>query len=102
MALAIDDRKGNGALWNSINWEKSERIVNRLQTRIVKAVKSCRVLNGAFSMLEPCEVKVSCRVLKGEGGRKASDLPGGLLRRPQDKLTGAVYSASIYVNDINH
>ena len=40
MALAIDDRKGNGALWNSIDWEKARRIVNRLQTRIVKAVKA--------------------------------------------------------------
>jgi hypothetical protein len=40
MALAIDDRKSNGALWNSIDWEKARRIVNRLQTRIVKAVKA--------------------------------------------------------------
>ena len=86
MTIVIDDRKNDGALWNSIDWEKARRNVDRLQMRIVKAVKaedktfsstSCRALNGALSMLEPCEVKVSCRVLKGEGGRNASDLPGG-------------------------
>ncbi|MBU1054599.1 MAG: hypothetical protein KKC46_12365, partial [Proteobacteria bacterium] len=33
--------------------------------------------NGALSMLEPCEVKVSCMVLRGESSRKAADLPGG-------------------------
>ena len=36
-----------------------------------------RVPNGVLSMLEPCEVKVSRRVLRGEGSRKAADLPGG-------------------------
>jgi hypothetical protein len=35
----------------------------------------CRVLNGAFSMLEPCEVKVSRRVLRGRWGRKVPSLP---------------------------
>jgi len=40
----------------------------------VKAVKDgfkaicCWVLYGALSMLEPCEVKVSRRVLRGDGG----------------------------------
>lgn len=28
-------------------------------------------------MLEPCEVKISRRVLRGEGSRKAAVLPGG-------------------------
>jgi hypothetical protein len=70
----IDGRKSFEALWNSINWNKVKRIVNRLQARIVKAVKDgfkaicCWVLNGALSMLEPCEVKVSRRVLRGDGG----------------------------------
>jgi len=63
--LAIDGRKSNSDLWDSINWKKVKQIVNRLQTRIVKAVKYCRVLYGALSMLEPCEVKVSRRVLRG-------------------------------------
>ena len=50
--------------------------MKRLQTRTVKAVKYCRVLHGALSRLEPCEVKVSRRVLRVEGDRKVSDLPG--------------------------
>jgi len=56
MALAIDDRKGNGALWNSIDWEKARRIVNRLQTRIVKAVKAksaAGCLTAPFQCLSP-------------------------------------------------
>ena len=40
MVLAIDDRKSKDVLWNSIDWKKARRIVNRLQTRIVKAVKA--------------------------------------------------------------
>ena len=38
--ITIDDRKNNEALWNSINWNKVKLIVNRLQARIVKAVKA--------------------------------------------------------------
>ena len=38
--LSIDGRKSNSDLWNSINWKKVKQIVNRLQTRIVKAVKA--------------------------------------------------------------
>ena len=37
---SIDDRMSNEALWNAINWKKVELIVNRLQARIVKAVKA--------------------------------------------------------------
>ena len=33
------------------------------------------MLNGVLSLLEPYEVKVSSTVLRGEGGRNASDLP---------------------------
>jgi RNA-directed DNA polymerase len=36
----IDDRMSKDTLWNSINWNEVKRIVNRLQTRIVKAVKA--------------------------------------------------------------
>lgn len=36
----IDDRMSKETLWNSINWNEVKRIVNRLQTRIVKAVKA--------------------------------------------------------------
>jgi len=38
--LSIDGLKNNSDLWDSINWKKVEQIVNRLQTRIVKAVKA--------------------------------------------------------------
>jgi hypothetical protein len=65
-----------------ITWSNINQTVHRLQVHIVKAVKRskneyCGVLYGALSMLEPCEVKVSCKVLRGEGSRKAADLPGG-------------------------
>jgi len=30
---------------------------------------------NALKMLEPCEVKISCTVLRGERGCKAPDLP---------------------------
>jgi hypothetical protein len=35
---AIDGRKSDEELWNSIQWNKVNQIVNCLQTRIVKAV----------------------------------------------------------------
>ena len=35
------------------------------------------MLYGALSTLEPFEVKVSRRVLRGESSREAADLPGG-------------------------
>ena len=76
---AIDGLKSDDELWNSIQWNKVNQIVNCLQTRIVKAVTVnnvyCRVLNCTFSMLEPCEVKVSRRVLRGGRDRKVLPLP---------------------------
>lgn len=39
MALVIDGLKNNAEPWNSINWGKVNREVNRLQVRIVKAEK---------------------------------------------------------------
>lgn len=49
-------------------------IVNRLQAPIVKAVKKiyCWVLSGDLSMLEPCDVKISRSVFRGEGSGKAA------------------------------
>ena len=38
--ITIDGRKNPGILWSSINWNQVRQIVNRLQTRIVKAVKA--------------------------------------------------------------
>jgi hypothetical protein len=79
----IDGRMSKEVLWNFINWKEVERIVNRLQTRIVKAVKArntnktnhCRVLYGTLSMLEPCEVKVSRRVLRGGTAERLFSYP---------------------------
>ena len=62
-----DDLKSDEDLWNSIKWKKVNQIVKRLQIRIVKAVSTAGCFNGALSMLEPCEVKVSRRVLRGPG-----------------------------------
>ena len=39
----------------------------------------------AFEGLEPCEWKLSSTVLKGEGGRKAPDLPGYNIGRAMPK-----------------
>nr|WP_319392076.1 group II intron reverse transcriptase/maturase [uncultured Desulfobacter sp.] len=38
--ITIDGRKNPGTLWSSINWNQVRQVVNRLQTRIVKAVKA--------------------------------------------------------------
>gem|GEM_PF-5520549 len=48
----------------------------------------CWVLNGALPMLEPCEVKVSRRVLRGLG---ASDGP-----RLLDNKKSAFFQVTIY------
>jgi hypothetical protein len=47
---AIDGLKSDDELWNSIQWDKINQIVDCLQTRIVKAVKkkcSQGLLSGA-------------------------------------------------------
>ena len=76
----VDGQESITILWNSINWNEVKQNVNRLQTGIVKAVKLEKingwVFNNALSMLELCEVKVSRRVLRGERGFKAPNLPG--------------------------
>jgi RNA-directed DNA polymerase len=38
--INFDGRKNPGTLWSSINWNQVRQVVNRLQTRIVKAVKA--------------------------------------------------------------
>jgi len=51
----IDGRKSFEALWNSINWNKVKQIVNRLQARIVKAVKrSKRFAAGCLTVPYQC------------------------------------------------
>ena len=45
--------------------------------KLVRAVRRQRVApqGRTFEMLEPCEGKLSCTVLRGERGREAPDLP---------------------------
>jgi len=40
VTLVIDGLKSDADLWHSINWNKADQIVNRLQVRIVKAEKA--------------------------------------------------------------
>ena len=51
--LSIDGRKSNSDLWNSINWKKVKQIVNRLQIRIVKAVRKRSKTNTAGCFTVP-------------------------------------------------
>ena len=39
VVLTIDDLKSDELRWNDVIWKNAERIVSRLQTRIVKAAK---------------------------------------------------------------
>jgi len=94
--VTINGRKSFGTLWNSINWNQVKQIVNRLQTRIVKAVIICWVFNDALSMLEPCEVKVSRRVLRGKEAVRPLTYPAiaypavRLIKAGTDKTTSAL------------
>ena len=57
--LSIDGRKSNYDLWNSINWKKVKQIVNRLQTRIVKAAKRSKTNTaGCFTVPYQCLSRV--------------------------------------------
>jgi len=70
----------NGDNRKAINWQKVRREVRRLQIHIAKAVEAdSRVSRQGdyFGVLEPNDGKLSCTVLRGEGSRKAPDLPGG-------------------------
>ena len=53
--------------WHSISWKQVQANVNRLQVRIVKALKyQSRVLHWEhYEWLEPCAVKVASTVLRG-------------------------------------
>jgi len=60
-----DEKLANKQLksqWDNTDWKEVEKLVNRLQIRITKAVNR---------MLEPYAVKVACTVL-GRGGRSNS------------------------------
>ena len=76
VVLTIDDLMSDELHWNTVIWENAERIVNRLQTRIVKAVKGCRMPDGILSRLEPCEGKLSPTVLRGPGAGNSPWLHG--------------------------
>ncbi len=74
---AIDGLKSDDDSWNFIKWKEVNQTVDCLQMRIVKSVRNnyWRVLDCALTMLEPCEVKVSRRVLRGGWDRKVPSLP---------------------------
>ena len=89
MVVAIDDRKSNGALWNSIDWEKARRIVNRLQMRIVKAVKAedkqkvrslQRLLARSFS-----GKLIAVKRVSENRGKRTAGVDGKLLDTPAKK-----------------
>jgi len=86
--MVIDGLKSGSESWNSINWSKVARVVHRLQVRIVKAEGYCWVFNDALSMLEPCEAKVSRRVLRGPG---ASNGPRLLDTVPHSGIYERIY-----------
>lgn len=74
---AIDGLKSDDDSWNSIQWKEVNQTVDCLQRRIVKSVRNNyrRVLDCALTMLEPCEVKVSRRVLRGDGIERSLPYP---------------------------
>jgi len=89
MVLAIDDRKSKDVLWNSIDWKKARRIVNRLQTRIVKAVKAkdkqkARSLQRLLARSFSGKLTAVKRVSENRGKRTAG-VDGKLLDTPAKK-----------------
>ena len=72
---------GGGAVSHEPEAEReirnAERVVSRLQARIVKAtLRRSRVPHGAFERLEPCAGKLARTVLRGAGGGNVAGLPG--------------------------
>ena len=57
--------------WENYFKEREKRKQNKYQ-QIINSKKDFRASNVAFRVLEPCEVKVSCTVLRGE---RESNLP---------------------------
>ena len=78
-------RSDLGMLWEKFDFDQAQRNVARLQARIVKAFKEgkwkpkmesrVRQRCRAFGELAPLVWKLTCPVLRGEGGREALDLP---------------------------
>ena len=74
--------------WDAIHWPTVHDQVRRLQVRIAKAAGEGTLqqpgrLGDLRKMLEPYDGKLSRTVLRGEGGRKAPDLPGAIFNLPQ-------------------
>ena len=62
--------------WFSIDWQKVNRNVRRLQARIVKAIGSTAAsYHRAFERLEPCALKGARTVPRGPGASNGSLLP---------------------------
>jgi len=82
MTVAIaTDAPHDPIRWDAIHWPTVHDQVRRLQVRIAKAAGEGTLqqpgrFGGLSKMLEPYDGKLSRTVLRGEGGRKAPDLPG--------------------------
>ena len=74
MTIVIDGLKSDGDLWASVNWKEVNQIVNRLQVRIVKAVKAknrklVRSLQRLLARSLASRLKAVKRVTENRGKR---------------------------------
>ena len=82
MTVAIaTDAPHDPIRWDAIHWPTVHDQVRRLQVRIAKAAGEGTLqqpgrFGGLSKILEPYDGKLSRTVLRGEGGRRAPDLPG--------------------------
>jgi len=91
----IDGRKSFEALWNSINWNKVKQIVNRLQARIVKAVKArnkklVRSLQRLLARSFASKILAVKRVSENRG-KKTAGVDNKLLDTPAKKWQQACH-----------
>lgn len=89
MTIVIDGLKSDGDLWQSINWKKVSQIVNRLQVRIVKAVKAknrelVRSLQRLLARSLASRLKAVKRVTENRG-KRTPGVDNILLNTPRKK-----------------
>lgn len=89
MTIVIDGLKSDGDLWHSIIWKKVNQIVNRLQVRIVKAVKAknrelVRSLQRLLARSLASRLKAVKRVT-GNRGKRTPGVDNVLLNTPREK-----------------
>lgn len=89
MTIVIDGLKSDGDLWHSINWKAVSQIVNRLQVRIVKAVKAknrelVRSLQRLLARSLASRLKAVKRVTENRG-KRTPGVDNILLNTPRKK-----------------